>query len=187
MNYSVTPANRHQTKISSDIKSAIYSQIHLGYFSEYLLVKRGTIQSATCKLCRETLSEHSHEILHCRVLFKVLDHFMPLVLGFHRRNLSDEELVCGILASTKSDWSRNFITFIVRFVVHRSRGTDFRNREIAEAKITNIAKQKLRQEIYNQYYSALEKGCIDKFCEVLGDILGTMRNNVLKVSDALEA
>ena len=114
---------------------------------------------------------------------------MPLVLGFHRRNLSDEELVFGTLTSTKSDWLRNFITFTVRFVVHRSRGTDFRNPEIAEAKITNMAKQKTRQEIYNQYYSALEKGCIDKFCEnyLLGDILGTMRNNVLKVSDVLEA
>ena len=52
-----------------------------------------------------------------------------------------------------------------------------------------MAKQKIRQEIDNQYYSALEKGCIDKFCEnyLLGDILGTMRNNVLKVSDVLEA
>ena len=165
LNWSDTWTNIHQTKISLDIKSAIYSQIHLGYFSEYLLVKRGTIQSGTCKLCHETLSEQYHEILHSRVLFKILDQFMPLVLGFHSRNLSDEELVFGTLASTKSDWLRNFITFTVRFVVHRSRGTDFRNPEIAEAKITNMAKQKIRQEIYNQYYSALKKGCIDKFCE----------------------
>ena len=117
------------------------------------------------KLCHEPFSEHYYEILHCRALFKVLDHFMSLVLGFHNRNSSDEELVCGILASTKSDWLRNFITFTVRFVVHRSRGTDFRNPEIAEAKITNMEKQQIRQGIYNQYYSALEKGCIDKFCE----------------------
>ena len=68
---------------------------------------------------------------------------MPLVLGFHNRNLSDQELVFGTLASTKSDWLRNFITFTVRFVVHRSRGTDLRNPGIAEAKITNMAKQKL--------------------------------------------
>ena len=72
LNWSDVRTNIHQTKISLDIKSAIYSQIHLGYFSEYLLVKRGTIQSATCKLCHETLHEHYHEILHCRVLFKVL-------------------------------------------------------------------------------------------------------------------
>ena len=139
-----------------------------------------------CNVVRfETLSEHYHEILHCRVL----DHFMPLVLSFHSRNLSNEELVFGILVGTKSDWLRNFITFAVRYVVHKSRGTDFQNPEIAEAKITNMAKQKIRQEIYNQYYSALEKGCIDKFCEncLLGDILGTMRNNVVKVSDILEA
>ena len=121
LNWSDVWTDIHQTKISLDIKSTIYSQIHLGYFSEYLLVKRGTIQSAICKLCHETLSE----ILYYRVLFKVLDHFMPLVQGFHGRNLSDEELVLGTLASTKSDWLRNFITFTVRFVVHRSHGTDF--------------------------------------------------------------
>ena len=74
---------------------------------------------------------------------------MPLVPGFHSRNLRDEKLVCGILASTKSDWLRNFITFTARFVVHRSRGTDFRNPEIAEAKITNMAKQNIRPEMYN--------------------------------------
>ena len=68
---------------------------------------------------------------------------MPLVLGFHSRNLSDEELVFGTLGSTKFDRLRNFITFTVRFVVHRSRGTEFRNPEITEAKITNIAKQKI--------------------------------------------
>ena len=47
---------------------------------------------------------------------------------------------------------------------------------------------KIRQEVYNQDYSAVEQLCIDKFREnyLLGDILGTMRNNVLKVSDILE-
>ena len=61
--------------------------------------------------------------------------------------------------------------------------------KLQKAKITNMAKQKIGQEIYSQYYSALEKGCIDKFSEnyLRGDIFGTMRNNVLKVSDILEA
>ena len=114
---------------------------------------------------------------------------MHLVLSFYSRNLNDEALVFGTFVSTKSDWLRNIINCIVRFVVHRSRGTDFRNPGIAEAKITNMTKQKIRQEIYNQYYSPLEKGWIDKFYEnyLLRDILGTMRNNVLKVSDILEA
>ena len=117
LNWSDVWTNIHQTKISLDIQSAICSQIHLGYFSEYLLFKRGTIQSATSKLCYEILSEHYHEIFQRRVLYKVMDHFMPLVLGFHSRNLSDEELACGILASSKSDRLGNSITFTVRFVV----------------------------------------------------------------------
>ena len=60
LNWSDVWTNIYQTKISLDIKSTIYSQIHQGYFSEYLLVKRGTIQSAACKLCHETFSEHYH-------------------------------------------------------------------------------------------------------------------------------
>ena len=92
---------------------------------------------------------------------------MPIVIGFQSRNLNDEELVFGTLASIKSDWLRNFITFTVRFVVHRSRGTNFRNPEIAEAKITNMAKQKIKQEIYNQCYSALEKGCIASSVKII--------------------
>ena len=96
-NWSDVWTSIHQTKISLDIKTAIYFQIHLGHFSEYGLVKRGTMYntctSATCMLCDEALSEHYHEILHCRVLFKVLNHFMPLILSFRSRDLSDEELV----------------------------------------------------------------------------------------------
>ena len=30
---------QHTSIVSADVKSIIYSQIHLGYFSEYLLVK----------------------------------------------------------------------------------------------------------------------------------------------------
>ena len=49
LNWNDVWTNIHQTKIGLDIKSAICSQIHLGYF------KRGAAQSVTCNLCHETL------------------------------------------------------------------------------------------------------------------------------------
>ena len=49
----------HQSLVSADVKSIIYSQIHLGYLSEYLLVKNRSIQSATCKLYVSSLSLNS--------------------------------------------------------------------------------------------------------------------------------
>ena len=131
-----------------DIKSAIYSQnTQIGYFSEHLFVKE--VQSEVLHVSYIMKPSVNITMKSCTAEYclRFLGHFMPLVLGLHSRNLSDEELVFGTLGSTKSDWLRNFITFTVRFVVHRSRGTGFRNPEIAEAEVTNMAKQKIRQEI----------------------------------------
>ena len=49
----------HQSLVSADVKFIIYLQIHLGYLSEYLLVKNRSIQSATCKLYAASLSLNS--------------------------------------------------------------------------------------------------------------------------------
>ena len=76
-----------------------------------------------------------------------------------------------------------FVTFTVRFVIHRSRRTGFRNPEIAEDKITNIANEKLHRKFITNIPQLL-KGMHRQV--LLGDIFGTMRSNVSKLSDTLE-
>ena len=139
--------NIHQSIVSADVKSIIYSQIHLGYFSEYRLVKNRSIQSATCKLCSEPLTELHHEIINCKVLLKVIDSFKTLISKLGRtETLSQQELAFGTLANSNKEQLRNFIVFIIRSIVHKSRGTVFRNQGQAIDKITNIAKQKMQKK-----------------------------------------
>ena len=53
-------SNIHQSIVSAGVNSIICSQIHLGFFSEHLLVKNRSIQSAICKLCSEPLTKLHH-------------------------------------------------------------------------------------------------------------------------------
>ena len=66
-------------KTSLEIKSTVYSQIHLGFYSEYLLMKSGTLDSSVCKLCGKLVHGQNHWILHCKTLFDALDYFQPLI------------------------------------------------------------------------------------------------------------
>ena len=175
--------------MSADVKSIIYSQIHLGYFSEYLLVKNRSIQSATCKLCSEPLTELHHEIINCKVLLKVIDSFKTLISKLGRtETLSQQELAFGTLANSNKEQLRNFIVFIIRSIVHKSRETVFRNQGQAIDKIINIAKQKMQKEIWNKFHLAVEKGCVQQFADkyLTGNILGTLNNGILKLTDALK-
>ena len=146
---------QNQSIVSADVKSIIYSQIHLGYFSEYLLVKNRSIQSATCKLCSEPLKELHHEI-NCKVLLKVIDSFKTLISKLGRtETLSQQELAFGTLANSNKEQLRNFIVFVIRSTVHKNRGTVFRNQGQAIDKIINVAKQKMQNEIWNKFHLAV--------------------------------
>ena len=61
-------SNIHKEKMSLEIKSTVYSQIHLGFYSEGLLVRNGALNSSVCKLCSKLFHGQSHWILHCKTL-----------------------------------------------------------------------------------------------------------------------
>ena len=148
-----------------------------------------SIQSATCKLCSEPLTELHHEIINCKVLLKVIDSFKTLISKLGRtETLSQQELAFGTLANSNKEQLRNFIVFIIRSIVHKSRGTVFRNQGQAIDKIINIAKQKMQKEIWNKFHLAVEKDCVQQFADkyLTGNILGTLNNGILKLTDALK-
>ena len=61
------------------MKSTVYSQIRLGFYSEYLLVKSGALDSSICKLSGKLVHGQDHWILHCKTLFDDLGYFQPLI------------------------------------------------------------------------------------------------------------
>ena len=74
-------SNIYKAKASLEIKSAVYSQIHLGFYSEYLIVRNGTLDRFFCNLCCKLVIGQNHWILHCEALFDALDYFRPLISG----------------------------------------------------------------------------------------------------------
>ena len=97
------------------------------------------------------------------------------------RNFESTKLAFGTLASSNKEQLRNFVVFIIRSTVHKSRGTVFRNQGQAIDKIINIAKQKMQQEIWNKFHLAVE---VSKYLS--GSILGTLNNGILKLTDAIK-
>ena len=95
------------------------------------------------QLCSEPFTELHHEIINCKVLFKIIDSFKMLIskLGTSE-TMSQQELVFGTLANSIEEQLRNFIVFIIRSTVHKKRGTVFSNQGQAIDNIINIAKNK---------------------------------------------
>ena len=102
--------------------------------------------------------------------------------------MCQQELAFGTLANSNKEQLRNFIVFINRSTVHKSRGTPFRNQEQAIDKIINIAKQKMQKEIWNKLHLAVEKDYAQQFADkyLTGNILGAQNNGILKLTDALK-
>ena len=58
-------SNTYKAKTSLEIKSAVYSQIHLRFYSEYFFVRNGTLERLFCNLCGKLVLGQNHWILHC--------------------------------------------------------------------------------------------------------------------------
>ena len=72
-------SNIQKAKTSLEVKSTVYSQVYLGFYSEYLLVRSGAPDSSVCKFCSKLVHGQNHWVLHCKTLFDALDYFQPLI------------------------------------------------------------------------------------------------------------
>ena len=86
----------HKVKTSLEIKSTVYSQICLRFYSEYLLVRSGALDSSVCKLCSKLIHGQNHWILRCKMLFDALDYFQPLISELEHAEVDKKELVFGV-------------------------------------------------------------------------------------------
>ena len=127
-------SNIHKAKTSLEVKSTVYSQIHLGFYSEYLLVRSSAPDSSVCKLCNKLVHGQNHWVLHCKTLFDALDYFQPLISELEQAEVDQKELVFGVKEKSNRGMLRNLITFSIRFSIHKNRGTVFKNPNSAKAR-----------------------------------------------------
>ena len=90
-------------------------------------MRSGALNNSVCKLCSKLVHGQNHWILHCKTLFDVLDYFQRLFSELEQAEVHKKELVFGVQEKSNRQMLRNLITFSVRFSIHKSRGTAFKN------------------------------------------------------------
>ena len=71
----------HGNKTGNKIKSDIFCQLHLNFFTPFMAFKNQLQTSAVCNLCRKHQAEQHHEILSCNVTKNLFDRFQILSMS----------------------------------------------------------------------------------------------------------
>ena len=71
------------------------------------------------------MKTHCHEILSCKTMLDIVDHFTPIIPAIDGKAISKRELIFGLTLGGKFMNLRNMIIFTIRSCVHRSRNVQF--------------------------------------------------------------
>ena len=76
---------------------------------------------------------------------------------------------------------RNLITFSIRFSIHKNRGTALKNPNSSKTKVINMAKLKIRKQIWDQFHLAMDKCELDEFCSFffIDNVFGKLEGKTL--------
>ena len=111
----------HENKSGNKIKSDIYCQLHLNFFTPFMAFKSQVKGSAICNLCKRNHKEEYHEILSCTVTKDLFDRFQILLTAIYPENANEKEMVLGLKIDTKENKYqkalRNFLTFTIRSII----------------------------------------------------------------------
>ena len=114
----------HENKSGNKIKSDIYCQLHLNFFTPFRSQVKG---SAICNLCKRNQREQYHEISSCTVTKNLFNRFQILLTAIYPENVTEKEMVLGLKIDTKEDKYqkalRNFLIFTIRSIIHSNKRT----------------------------------------------------------------
>ena len=105
----------HNFLLTSKIKTIIWEQIHLNFYTQYSYNKWHKTGNP-CPLCKEIPRSIYHMILHCKFVNQVWIQAKPLLNSLHEKSITDEEKGLGIvnMNGTVGIMLRNWVTFKLR-------------------------------------------------------------------------
>ena len=98
-----------------------------------------------------------NEILSCKTVLDIVDHFRSLVPAIDSKAIFRRELIFGLTLGDKSMNLRNMIIFTIGSCVHRSRNVQFTSINNARSKLINKVKAQLSRVMWDNYNLALQK------------------------------
>ena len=147
----------HQTTTTLQVKSDIFSQIHLSFYSNYIQQKSDSNVTAMCNLCGGEMKTHCHEIFSCKTVLDIVHHFRPIHPATDSKAITRREFIFGLTLGDKSTNIRNLIIFPIRSCVHRSRNAQLTSINCAGSKLINMVKVQLSRVMWDSYNFALQK------------------------------
>ena len=129
----------HQTTTTLEVKSDIFSQIHLSFYFNYIPEIRFKC-NCDMQLMWWEMKAHCHEILSCNTMLDKADQFTPIIAATDSKAISRRELILGLTQGDKSMNLRNMIIFTIRSCINRNRNVQFTSINNATSKLIKKVK-----------------------------------------------
>ena len=128
------------------------------------------------------MKTHCHEILSCKTMLDIVDHFRPIIPAIDSKAISRRELIFGLTLGDKSMNLRNMIIFTIK-----SRNAQFTSINSARSTLINMVKVQLSRVMWESYNLALEKNDSGNFEQafLIGNLISRMKEGKLILCDLL--
>ena len=179
-------------KIKNDkIRSDIWSQIRLNFWSPYLAVnqRRYLETGEICFLCGKIQISQRHIIISCEVTERLWNQISTLLQDLLSINIEEEEMCFGLKSQRTVLKLRNYISFTLRSTIHSHRNDDIKNATRAEELILKAFKHNLKNDLKIKFATAYTTGGITDFEEsyLIKNILGKIVSGRFILCDFLES
>ena len=118
----------HKNKAENKIKSDIFCQLQLNFFTPFMAFKDQVQASAICNLCKRYQLEQHHELVSYIVTKRHFGHFQFLT-AISPEILEEMDMVIRLETDPKAQKHRKnlryLFTFTIRSTVHRNKWTNF--------------------------------------------------------------
>ena len=179
----------HETKCSLRVKSNIWRQLNLNFWTAYMdhtYIGRG---NGNCCLCNQWARNRWHIILECQVVKKLWQKLADLVAPLGGTSVIEPlEMAFGLNGNDKKTKLRNKLGFICRSTVMSNRGISVGGIDATVDRLWSIFLQRLKKELVEEFFTAKLEGDVTLFesRNLVDGLLGRLVNGCVVWSVHLE-
>ena len=196
--WSATFQTLHSSIATYKTQSTVWQQITGAYHSQHQqniqskqsfkpTPQNPTFTPNNCKYCKQPL-QNKHHFHQCKVIQNVYDHFLPTLNAIYNTPLTIEEKVLGLNNTNKNKaiGLRNFLTYTIRYITHKTRFCDFGTPAVSTNILIKSAKNTIRKQLIYFHEVAISKGPqgIKTFIKtfLINNILGNRKQKSLNIT-----
>ena len=179
----------HETKCSLRVKSNIWRQLNLNFWTAYMdhaYIGRG---NGNCCLCNQWARNRWHIVLECQVVKKLWKKLADLVAPLGGTSVIEPlEMAFGLNGNDKKTKLRNKLSFICRSTVMSNRGISVGGIDATVDRLWSIFLQRLKKELIEEFFTAKLEGDVTLFesRNLVDGLLGRLVNGCVVWSAHLE-